>query len=87
MQLAGIVRDLCLRAGLAASEFDVTALDDEVVGYVVTERKPVRDMIAVLQTAYFFDAVERDGVLVFVKRGAGSPITIDPNDLGASEND
>jgi hypothetical protein len=87
MQLAEIVRDLCLRAGLAESEFDVTALDDEVVGYVVTERKPVRDMIAVLQTAYFFDAVEGDGALVFVKRGAGTPITIDPNDLGASEND
>ncbi len=87
MQLSEIVRDLCLRAGLAESEFDVTALDDEVVGYVVTERKPVRDMIAVLQTAYFFDAVERDGVLVFVKRGAGAPIALDPNDLGASEND
>jgi len=87
MQLAEIVRDLCLRAGLAEAEFDVTALDDEVVGYVVTERKAVRDMIAVLQTAYFFDAVERDGVLVFVKRGAGAPITLDPNDLGASEND
>lgn len=53
----------------------------------MTERKPVRDMIAVLQTAYFFDAVERDGVLVFVKRGAGAPITLDPNDLGASGND
>lgn len=87
MQLAEIVRDLCLRAGLAEIEFDVTALNDEVVGYVVTERRPVRDMIAVLQTAYFFDAVERDGVLVFVKRGAGTPITLDPNDLGASEND
>jgi hypothetical protein len=44
-------------------------------------------MIAVLQTAYFFDAVERDGVLVFVKRGAGASIALDPNDLGASEND
>jgi len=33
------------------------------------------------------DAVERDGVLVFVKRGAGAPITLHPNDLGASEND
>jgi Putative phage tail protein len=87
MRLSAIVRDLCLRAGLADSEFDASALDDEVVGYVVVERKPVRDMIAVLQAAYFFDAVERDGKLVFVKRGSGAPVSIDPNDLGASEND
>ena len=31
MQLSEIVRDLCLRAGLAESDFDVSALDDEVV--------------------------------------------------------
>ena len=87
MLLSEIVRDLCLRAGLTEDDFDVSALDDEVVGYVVTERKPIRDMIGVLQTAYFFDAFESDGKLVFVKRGAGTPIVIDANDLGASEND
>lgn len=87
MRLSEIVADLCRKAGLASSEFDASALDDEVVGYVVTERKAVRDMIAVLQTAYFFDAVERDGKLVFVKRGAGAVIAIDPDDLGASDGD
>jgi hypothetical protein len=87
MLLSEIVRDLCLRAGLTEDDFDVSALDDEVVGYVVTERKPIRDMIGVLQTAYFFDAFESDGKLVFIKRGAGTPIVIDANDLGASEND
>jgi hypothetical protein len=87
MRLSEIVADLCRRAGLGDDEFDASALDDEVVGYVVTERKPVRDMIGVLQTAYFFDAVERDGVLVFVKRGTGSIVPIDADDLGANEND
>ena len=87
MLLSEIVRDLCLRAGLAETEFDVSALDDEVVGYVVTERKAIRDMIGVLQAAYFFDAVETDGVLVFVKRGAGTIVALDPDDLGANEHD
>ena len=87
MRLSEIVADLCRKAGLADEEFDAEALDDEVVGYVVTERKAVRDMIAVLQTAYFFDAVERDGVLTFVKRGTGDVISIDPDDLGASDGD
>jgi len=87
MLLSEIVRDLCLRSGLAEADFDVDALDDEVVGYVVTERESIRDMIGVLQAAYFFDAFESDGKLVFVKRGAASPVALDPHDLGASEND
>ncbi len=87
MRLSEIVADLCRKAGLGDDEFDTEALDDEVVGYVVTERKAVRDMIAVLQTAYFFDAVERDGVLVFVKRGTGTVVVIAADDLGASDGD
>lgn len=87
MRLSEIVADLCRKAGLGDDEFDADALDDEVVGYVVTERKAIRDMIAVLQTAYFFDAVERGGVLMFVKRGAGDLVAIDAEDLGASDGD
>lgn len=87
MQLSEIVRDLCLRAGLAEAEIDVTGLTDEVAGYVVTERKSIREMIAVLQTAYLFDAVESGGTLRFVKRGQGAIVPIDANDLGAAEGD
>lgn len=54
---------------------------------VVTERKSIRDMIAVLQTAFFFDCVERDGKLVFVKRGGGGIVAIDAENLGASDSD
>jgi hypothetical protein len=87
MQLSEIVSDLCQRAGLAQGDFDVSDLSDEVVGYVVTERKAIREMIAVLQTAYFFDAVESSGVLKFVKRGNGALISVDQNDLGAAEGE
>lgn len=87
MQLSAIVRDLCLRAGLSSSEIDVTGLTDEVAGYVVTERKSIREMIAVLQTAYLFDAVESGGTLRFVKRGEGAIVPLDANDLGAAEGD
>ena len=54
---------------------------------MVTERQAVREMIAVLQTAYFFDAVETGGVLVFRKRGAGDNVAIDALDLGAADGD
>jgi len=87
MQLSEIVRDLCLRAGLTNPDIDVTSLTDEVSGYVVSERKSLREMIAVLQTAFFFDAVESGGVLRFVKRGGGTIVAVDANDLGAAEGD
>lgn len=87
MQLSEIVRDLCLRAGLSNVDIDVTSLTDEVSGYVVSERKSLREMISVLQTAFFFDAVESGGVLRFVKRGGGTIVAIDANDLGAAEGD
>ena len=87
MQLSEIVRDLCLRAGLSNADIDVTSLTDEVSGYVVSERKSLREMISVLQTAFFFDAVESGGVLRFVKRGGGTIVGIDANDLGAAEGD
>jgi hypothetical protein len=87
MRLSDIVNELCQMAGLEADEFDADDLDDEVVGYVVTERTSVREMIAVLQTAHFFDAVETGGVLVFKKRGTGSIVSIDAEDLGAGEGD
>ncbi len=87
MQLSEIVRDLCLRAGLSNADIDVTSLTDEVSGYVVSERKSLREMISVLQTAFFFDAVESGGVLRFVKRGGGTIVAVDANDLGAAEGD
>nr|WP_155480870.1 glycoside hydrolase TIM-barrel-like domain-containing protein [Rhodoplanes serenus] len=87
MQLSAIVRDLCLRAGLAEAEIDVSGLTDEVTGYVVMERKSIREMIAVLQTAFLFDAVESGGTLRFVRRGQGTLVAIDAEDLGAAEGD
>lgn len=87
MRLSDIVGELCRMAGLEEDEFDAGDLDDEVVGYVVTERQAVREMIAVLQTAYFFDAVETGGVLIFRKRGAGDNVAIDAQDLGAADGD
>lgn len=87
MQLSDIVADLCLAAGLNSSEFDVSSLTDDVAGYVVGERKTIREAIAVLQTAYFFDAVETGGVLRFVKRGEGTVVAVSASDLGAAEGD
>lgn len=82
--LDDIVEDLCIRAGLTAGDLVTSSLvADEVTGYVVGNRGPVRGMIEPLMAAFFFDAVESDGKIKFVKRGGASARTIDEGRLGA----
>jgi len=81
---SSIVSDICQRAGLAAGEIDVTALTDEVHGYVV-QRSTGRAQIEQLMRAFYFDAVESGGKVKFVKRGASPTITIAEDDLAAHE--
>lgn len=83
--LSDIVRDQCVKAGLTPSDINVVALTDAVPGYVVSRQASARSNIEPLQAAYFFDAVESDDVLKFVKRGGASAATIPEADLGAYE--
>ncbi len=73
--LADVVRDICLKAELTEEQIDVSQLMDLVQGYVLLDQQTARHALEVLQTAYFFDAVERDGVLVFVPRKASVEVT------------
>jgi hypothetical protein len=84
--LSTIVADLCERAGLASSEYDVSELTDLVDGYVITQQGPARSMLQPLIDAYFFDAVESDDVVKFVKRGGKSVVTIPDDDLAAHQD-
>jgi hypothetical protein len=81
--LSSIVADLSDKAGLSASDYDVTELTDEVWGYLVTSRSDVRADILPLMSAYFFDAVESSGVVTFRKRGVASGTLIADTDLAA----
>jgi hypothetical protein len=81
--LANVVADLCERAGLSPSDYDVTDLDDTVDGYVIAQQTSVRGGIQSLQPTYFFDAVESSGVAKFVTRGGAVAATIPDSDLSA----
>jgi len=85
--LSSVVADICDRAGLSASEYDVTALTDSLDGYAITRPISARSALQELQSAYVFDAVESDDVLKFVKRGGSSVATIAESDLGASSGE
>jgi hypothetical protein len=84
--LAAIVSDLSQRAGLDASQIDVTRLSNLVDGFVINGQTTSRSAIDALRKAYFFDAVESDGAVKYVARGGGVAATIDRDNLIPSGN-
>jgi hypothetical protein len=79
--LGAIIANLLERAGLTSTDYDVSRLTDTVDGYLLVQNITVRDAIEQLQAVYFFDMVESDGQLKFVKRGGESIVTIAGDDL------
>jgi hypothetical protein len=82
--LSEVVTDICAKSGLTAGQIDVTALTDVVDGYAVHRTSTGRAALLQLQKAYFFDAVESDNKLKFVKRG-GAAVNVPYTDIGAYE--
>lgn len=82
--LSDVVTELCELSGLTSSDLDVSQLtSDSVSGYVIANRGTVRSMLEPLMGTYFFDAVESDNKIKFVKRGGGVAVTIPEDDLAA----
>lgn len=83
--LSTIVANLCGRAGLVASEYDVAQLTDIVPGYRVATEGGADSLISPLMGAFFFDAGEWDGKLRFIKRGDSVAYSIGPDDFAERE--
>jgi len=91
--IAGIVQDLCERAGLLPSQIDVSLLtaanlqpNNECLGYVVERPQSAADALRVLMQAYFFDACESGGVVRFVPRGLPAVEEVPEANLGLVED-
>jgi len=79
-----IISDLCAMVGV--TNINAASLaGDSLAGYAFTRSGSVRKFIEPLAKAFFFDVVESDGVLNFVKRGGSPAITIGPDDLGVGD--
>ncbi|MEM1128915.1 MAG: glycoside hydrolase/phage tail family protein [Pseudomonadota bacterium] len=65
--LATVVAEICSEAGI--EEVDVSGLYGLVRGYVVSDVSGARSALQPLMTTYGFEALERDGRLVFRNRG------------------
>ncbi|SLN59906.1 baseplate multidomain protein megatron [Pseudooctadecabacter jejudonensis] len=66
--LSSVVAEICEDAGITS--YDVSDLHGVVRGYGVDDVTTARSALQPLMVAYGFDAIERDGVLVFRTRGA-----------------
>ncbi|MDR9427525.1 MAG: glycoside hydrolase/phage tail family protein [Salibaculum sp.] len=88
--LASVVAEICTRAGLA--HFDVSQLYGVVRGYSLPDVDTGRAALQPLMLAYGFDAIERDGRLVFRHRTgrvdaavAGGDFAVSPEAPGGVE--
>jgi len=79
--LGAIVGEISELAGLDATDVKVLALTDTVSGFVIDSRTTARSVIETLMLAYFFDAAEVDGKVVFLKRDRTVTVDIPESDL------
>lgn len=79
--LSDIVTDICDRAGVLASQIDVSELTDLVTGFVLAGAYAAREAIDSLRTQYFFDYLAVDGKIRFIKRGGAVKGVITDDDL------
>ncbi|MEL6683072.1 MAG: glycoside hydrolase TIM-barrel-like domain-containing protein, partial [Pseudomonadota bacterium] len=77
--LASVVAEICERSGVAA--YDVSQLYGVLRGYAVREVGSIRAALQPLMLAYGFEALERNGVLVFRNRGADGAVILGDDQL------
>ncbi len=80
--LASVVTEICHGAGV--THIDVSRLYGVVRGYAIEDVTSARAALQPLMLRYGFDAIERDGVLLFQMRDGRRPIELDTDLLADS---
>ncbi len=81
--LASVVAEICATAGLL--DIDVSGLHGLVRGYVVADNGTARQALQPLMIAYGFEALERDGTLVFRMRDGRVDTVIRAGELATDD--
>ncbi|WP_170515138.1 phage tail protein [Ruegeria atlantica] len=82
--LASVVTEICHGAGV--TDIDVSRLEGVVRGYLVQDVSSARAALQPLMLRYGFDAIERDGVLLFQMRDGRKVVGLDTDDLADSSD-
>ncbi|WP_396189777.1 phage tail protein [Flavobacterium sp.] len=86
ISLPAVINRIAAQGGIPETDLDTSQLiDEKVVGYVVNAQNSIRAMLEPLMQAHFFDAVESDTKIKFVKRGNDAAGWIYEEDLAAFE--
>jgi hypothetical protein len=77
------------RGGLTEDDIDVTEMDQQVLGYMITQSYTGADSIRPLMTAFKSYGSEYDAKLIFHKHGEVIDLVVDPQDIiqGTEESD
>lgn len=80
---------IAIRGGLTADDIDVTEMDQEVMGYMITQNYIGTDCIRPLMTAFVSYASEYDAKIRFHKHGEVATMVVDAQDIiqGTEESD
>jgi hypothetical protein len=81
LSVADVIEAIAMRAGMAETDIDVSAIDEPLRGYVLARPMSARDAIAPLAAYVQADAAEIDDVLTFVPRGGAVAATIAYDDM------
>ena len=79
--LATVLKEICIKAGLKTSEFDVTGINKIVDGLIINKQESIYDILAILGNSYFFDVIESQGKIIFIDRHSSKLHTINNDDL------
>ncbi len=74
--LAGVIEDLSYRTGLTDKHIACSEIQDTIDGLVIDSQSPAKSIIEILQKAYKFDTVEKDGRIHFSPPTKKDPIEI-----------
>uniref|UniRef100_UPI000D69324E baseplate multidomain protein megatron n=1 Tax=Albibacillus kandeliae TaxID=2174228 RepID=UPI000D69324E len=81
--LRSVVEEICARAGLTA--VDASELHGTVRGYLVEDVADARAALQPLMLRYGFDAIERDGILLFRLRDGRGAVSLDRDLLARAD--
>ncbi|PSL20585.1 putative tail protein [Shimia abyssi] len=82
--LESVVSEICKRAGV--DTFDASQLIGVVNGYVHDEVSDARSALQPLMVAYGFDAIERNGCILFRMRGTSDPVDLEVDSVAVSSS-
>lgn len=79
--LSETITQICERAGLPSSLIDVSLIEGELFGILITNSYPAAESLRALGQVFFFDFSNYDGKIHFIPRGANSVATITESDM------